>query len=853
MRNYILYIIGIFFCLLFLEACHNEEWTECPDTEGRVTYRFQGSLMEEQKVVTRAIDPDGKTVRTFWLFCFDENGLFLERSKATADVIDGETTTIGTFAADIPAITGVVHYLANVNLGNFEDRNYVGTTESYVISPLVSTSGRLTYWGRGTVTVNGTTVTPSSNPVVLYRGQAVISAVSSTSNFTVEGMSVCNKWLSGTVAPFNANASTDALRFGWTPDAPFITYHGSMQKQIDPTEVTAGNMEEFVFEHDNTSDDPLCVILKGYSNSGSGDFYYKVQLVDANKHFYTIYRNYRYKITVTGDPGKGYSTFAAAKAAAPVNNPLFNVDPSLPGISVGQQTLSLELGTTLIINEGNVSGTYYYDIPYSYREYTTSGWNDMEATDLEITQNDGFITSADIVGNSKIRLEFSNAPDENMHIGRITIWGGMLSRSVAVYYGKKFQFSPVFMTDKIAEALYINNSNATATLTFTVPESYPAALFPISCRIYAQNLNPMETLSVVQDDNGYGYMQSVAAPGTYTVKFKNISTAQGTEHQKITLRAENFEDVEREFTYVTSLSALSADPPSITLASKKGASSTFTITSGSGELLSVYSRFSKIAVSGISVTETLEDAVSGLKKFQFNATGTSTTVTVTSESSRSVEVLNIAGESSRSTTLSVINSPSNYNFNLLVNPGSVSYLPGSPVILTFQIPSEAWVGGAEYYLYAKNLTAAAGTSGLTANSLGFSYKPVNAGTQTLNFVTNTAASAETVTLLSDASLVSFEEAQVSYTNTPVTGKITYDGQPVLLNSFVAMERGDGLRVGKLTIGNDGGYSLEFYPDYKQKVTDEVIFTYTSGGDTYQCKKTVQELCSGSTGIDLTKT
>ena len=60
-----------------------------------------------------------------------------------------------------------------------------------------------------------------------------------------------------------------------------------------------------------------------------------------------------------------------------------------------------------------------------------------------------------------------------------------------------------------------------------------------------------------------------------------------------------------------------------------------------------------------------------------------------------------------------------------------------------------------------------------------------------------------------------------------------------------MERSDGLRVGRLTIIEGGAYTLTFYPDYKIEAADDVIFTYTQGNATYQCRKTVRELCAGN--------
>ncbi|WP_298653877.1 hypothetical protein [uncultured Proteiniphilum sp.] len=853
MKKYKIYVFCLCLGFSLFVSCKSDWPDEVPAApDGTVKMKFQATLLEEREMTTRAVDPDGKAIRTFWLFCFDENNLFLGRSKAVGAEIDGETTTSGSFTADIPASTRVIHYLVNVNLDAFEDRNYLGTSESYVISPLVSTSGRLTYWSRGAYT-------PGDSPhVLLYRGQALVTAKSDISGFTFDGIAVCNRWLSGTVAPFNADETTEAGRFNWTLDDPFVSYHGAMQKAIDPADVKSGQMEEFIFEHKNTFEDPLFVIVKGTSASGGGTYYYKVQLVNAEKRFYTVYRNYRYTIKVTGDPGKGYSSFSAALNSPPYNNPLFSIDADLPSISSGESTLQLNLGTTFIIHEENVihSGTYSYKIPYNYRTYESgSGWVYKSATDVDITQNDGFIQGVTWDQNF-VTVTFKGAPAENMHIGKIAVWGGSLSRTVTIYYTKKFTFSPVFMTDRMANAL---STDAVATLTFTVPESYPSALFPIDCKIAAPALNPMETLPVEQDESsGYHYVKRVEKPGVYSVAFKNISTPGAGQTREIKLSANNYNDATATFTYVATLNTLSAAPSSLAFAPKKGATGTFTVTSRNNESLSLYSRYARVTSPASTVTTV--DAATGLKRYDFTATGTSTSVTVITEKPLSAEVMNITGATSRSATLAVANSPASYEFGLKINGSSstaaVNYSPGTPVELTFNLPADAWMtADNEYYLYCRNLKATGAVSErLIPTASGFTYRPAASGNQTLTFVTTAVASAETITLLANAGDVIFQSASVDYTNPPVMGTVTYAGTGVPQGGFVSIERTDGLRIGSLEITAAGQYSLTFYPDYILTTKDEVIFTYTSTGDgsVYQTKTTIGGILSGSTNLTLVK-
>lgn len=101
--------------------------------------------------LTRSIDENGEAISTLWLVAFNENGNMISRVQATLS-----SNTVGAnggsanFTASVPSSTRILHLLANVNMDNFVDAEYIGRHENEVIAPMVSSSGNLVYWGRKT-------------------------------------------------------------------------------------------------------------------------------------------------------------------------------------------------------------------------------------------------------------------------------------------------------------------------------------------------------------------------------------------------------------------------------------------------------------------------------------------------------------------------------------------------------------------------------------------------------------------------------------------------------------------------------------------------------------------------------
>lgn len=201
---------------------------------------------------TRAVDPDGKTLQTLYLFCFDANGLFLTTSQATVKGITDDNLS-GTFSATIPKTTRIIHLLANQNMSLFDKNKYAYKTEDDVLSALEGSAGMLIYWARIEAPKNvndlyrnvqmedGKTIDDRTNseafvdwltietspidkthrgvngkgkPIIMLRNQAKFTIISegdgSDANdewkgdyFEVTGFAICNTYAFGTVAPYH--------------------------------------------------------------------------------------------------------------------------------------------------------------------------------------------------------------------------------------------------------------------------------------------------------------------------------------------------------------------------------------------------------------------------------------------------------------------------------------------------------------------------------------------------------------------------------------------------------------------------------------------------------------------------
>lgn len=545
---------------------------------GDIHLKVTANIPAPKQVITRDIDPDGLGVNTLWLFCFNEFGEYIGRREAGNFAATDETGHYS-FEVDVPGSTDIIHFLSNVYLDDFNDRDNFGRNETTVIPSFVSASGRMCYWGRS----NLATLQSGGN-VELYRNQAQVRwNTTLPEGMRIYGYGICNRRAWGTLAPFNTEAEQDSP-FDFTLANPYVTEPAEEYQILasDPTEATVqGDVSEgdphYIFENPNTLDAPVFAVMKIGINgqNESNAKYYKIMFVDDEKNQLEIYRNYEYVISITGLPtSMGYDTFEEAKNGVAANNAWVSVDPEIPELTDGINTVRIENGTTQVFNEGGnqvIAFTYDGNADDISVEWLEDGRN-VSNTNPTITLDGN--------GSYSINLNL-NEPTDDPQMGTLLLHTGVFTRQIKVYLVNPFSFQPVWVSTGVPMVKWEQMS-----MTFVIPDNYPAELFPIECKIATNKMNANDGLGeqlpiIIEDCNfhiadengngndenvsttwGYKYVYTATQPGIQEVFF-TLNTSDGKDqgvtwnggnceygnqyenHGHVFLQAENFNDAHR--------------------------------------------------------------------------------------------------------------------------------------------------------------------------------------------------------------------------------------------------------------------------------------------------------------------
>lgn len=546
---------------------------------GEIHLKVTANIPAPKQVITRDIDRDGLGVNTLWLFCFNEFGEYIGRREAGNFAA---TDQIGyySFEVEIPSSTRRIHFLSNVYLDDFNDRDNFGRNETTVIPSFVSASGRMCYWGR--VAFNSESdleAFQNRGNVTLYRNQAQVRwDTTLPEGITIYGYGICNRRAWGTLAPFNTEAGQNKA-FDFDLDNPYVTEPAEEYQILasDPTEATVqGDVSEgdphYIFENPNTLDAPVFAVMK-ISINGQDERnakYYKIMFVDDEKNQLEIYRNYEYVINITGLPtSMGYDTFEEAKNGVAANNAWVSVDPEIPELTDGETTVSITNGTTQVFTTGGnqtISFTYNGNTSDISVEWLEDGRN--------VSSSAPTLTSD---GNNHSINMILNTPTDEPRMGTLLLRTGEFTRQIKVYLVKPFSFEPVWVSTGVPMV-----KEEKMSMTFVIPDNYPAELFPIECKIATNKMNANDDLGEqlpiimekceydVTDDNGqqvhvtsdlgYKYVYTATEPGVQEIFFTlNTSDgddfgvtwddgecpAEGTDHGHVFLEAENFNDAHR--------------------------------------------------------------------------------------------------------------------------------------------------------------------------------------------------------------------------------------------------------------------------------------------------------------------
>lgn len=506
-----------------------------------------GSLMMPDMVrETRSTVGD---VEKLYLFVFDENHRFVQR--ATAQLTSGDRTPgaethmpggktavldnrVRNFSVKLLATSRkrIIHFVANYDMPASRQEDYLlkDMDEGQFMSGLQAQYlGKPTLWRA--FSFNGLSTNSFNNKVFhLLRNQAEVQLVMARNvNFELSGFCLHNAPRRGSVAPYvskEALSTTDPdehyrdvlYSFPTTPDEPTLTSDNNVYNvlsangDISPEGWKTNKSNIALFEYRNSEadrDKQVSVIMYGRQRVNGRlerPGYYKIDLkedVEVGGNYvgsdpYDIVRNHLYKVTVTNVANKGYETLQQALDAPAGNNIFASVElQDYPQISDGKY--KLDVGKTEVIltkpstfetnisfvKVGQESNNLLGNVNVYYkRKPVATAFN-----------NDPYIQSASF-SNGKLTIVTRNPYPPQRKSYKFLVVGdnkdannpSRILRTINVTLRQPYQFN----------ASLTNSSGQTSAqgnlmeLSFDVPGSIPAQLFPYTVLIEAKGLTPLK-------------------------------------------------------------------------------------------------------------------------------------------------------------------------------------------------------------------------------------------------------------------------------------------------------------------------------------------------------------------------
>ena len=563
--------IFVFIMTLAAASCVRENFPQ-PETEavpeGYMKIEFAANIADPTSVTTRAVDPDGLDVNNMTLFCFNEFGLFISTETAKIQQhlsVDGISDS-GIYTAQIPSHTRIIHFLGNHSEGLYDETNFPGQTESMVIANMEGGSGMLVYWSRFEMKDNGMNMHEQLSElkytingreykgVKLIRNQAKISIADwTTDKFTVTGFRTVNIPAFGTVAPHHPQDHFHIVE-NWESTEDFITLPNNQALMSDIVDINTKN-EDYIFETENSGDRQVSVIIKGRNKSGdTAEKYYRIVMQNADGSNFMIRRNHNYNIQITGGLTYGVNTFEEALVAPATNNAWISIDEWVNEIADGNKTLWVEQ-TSYVLASDQHAGTDFV-IPYKYTENgigastaPTVTWIDNNVAYDNITNN--YNTSS---GDGTLTLRLYPMYEGNeQQVGSFLIKHGKLQRKITVYVIKTQHFTPSWISTQVYGV-----AKEHVTLMFTIPETCPEALFPMTVLVSVNHLDVRSESGLqlpvyVKGEEGYfgqdwdginyKYALTVSEPGKHRLFMHTLLTHKDTDVEPVHLEAEFFETI----------------------------------------------------------------------------------------------------------------------------------------------------------------------------------------------------------------------------------------------------------------------------------------------------------------------
>ena len=549
-------------------SCQSEDLLipDMPETTGDyVTVEFSTRVPAMDIVQTKAVDPDGEAITKLMLFNFNERGLFISSKEVTPESV-GDFS--GTYSVDLPVVTDRVHIVANLHK-SINESDYVGKSESEVLSTMVGSSGMMSYWARVTKGAHANikeAFEADYQTVQLLRDHARVTVTDVNAIYSDIAFLAVNTNAFGTVAPFQ-----DGLWEAPSMTNMFVTLPENDQKVSGDNDVVSLEKRryQYVFETENSSDDPVSVIIRGTLNGQTK--YYRVMLIDDEGNYVPVMRNFTYEVKIEGNLDYGQDSFAAALDTPASNNVWVSVSDDVKEISSSDYALAVKETSVILGADDPVFSTIHkkYTVYYSLKALkgTLTAADEPEISWLagntvaqHTLSSKSFTISADgRTAEGAVEVVLLNIDGGKQKLeGTLLVKKGLLERKINIITVAKQNFAPAWITTNV----YGGQTGSNITMMFHIPEDCPEALFPIDVLVTVNDMDVRNASGMVLpvitsedsrygEDNGVGYkyVLTVNEPGDQRLYLETILEHQTSETVTVMVEAKNFNTITRTATF----------------------------------------------------------------------------------------------------------------------------------------------------------------------------------------------------------------------------------------------------------------------------------------------------------------
>ena len=570
MKNRMKYMIMALAGAMLALSCQSEDFLlpDMPEQRpGYVNVEFSTSVPAMDVVHTKAVDPDGEAITKLVLFCFNDRGLFVT-SEAVSPVVSSDFT--GKYNVELPVVTDRVHIVANLHK-TLDEQSLLGKSESEVLSTMVGSSGMMSYWARVTKGAHAdikAAFEADHQVVHLLRDHARITVTDMNLLYTDLAFQAVNLNAFGTVAPFQDGR--------W--EAPsltnmFVTLPQSNAKVSGDNEVVSVDKRkyQYVFETQNTSSDPVSVIIRG--TRGGQTKYYRVMLIDDDGYYVPVMRNFTYDIKIEGELDYGQDSFEAALNTPASNNVWISVSDDVKEVSSTEYSLAVRETHIVLGEDDDVFSTTHqkYTVYYTLKSLTATPltasdepsltWLDGNNVAQHTFASKSFNISADgMTAEGEVEIILFK-PDASIakREGTILVKKDLLERKVNIVTVRNQSFTPAWITTNI----YGGETGSDVTMMFHISEDCPEALFPIEVLVSVNDMDVRNESGMVLpvitaadgdrygSDNGIGYkyVLTVTEPGDQRLYLETILNHSATDQVEITIEAKHFVSLTKYATF----------------------------------------------------------------------------------------------------------------------------------------------------------------------------------------------------------------------------------------------------------------------------------------------------------------